>query len=119
METLMGYFSKSLRLLLIGQLLAWSAPLMAQHTMHGAAPTPAAPTAAPVAKQNLVTTAATAPDGSLWVVNMNAQGQLRILQSRDGGLQWLPERVLDTAQDKPAPAGESPVQLALVRVSKW
>ena len=108
----MPHFSKPLRLLLISQLFAWSAPLMAQHTMHGAGPTPAATPTVPLAKQNLVTTAATAPDGSLWVVNMNAQGQLRILQSRDGGQQWLAERVLDTAQDKPAPAGESPVQLA-------
>lgn len=85
---------------------AYATPTFAQHQHMPVTPQPTIP------KQNLVTTAGFAPDGSLWLINQNQQGQLRVLKSRDAGLNWEPEQILDLGEDKPGLSGESPAQLA-------
>jgi hypothetical protein len=53
-----------------------------------------------------------APDGTLWSLQLNAQGHLALHISRDDGRNWLPERVLDTGDDHIKTSGESPPKIA-------
>lgn len=94
-------------------LAAWigylSSSAQAQHQQHGAS---MAASAATAVKINLVSTAGFAPDGSLWLLNLNPQGKLRLLKSPDQGRSWGHERVLELGDDKPNPSGEAPAMLA-------
>lgn len=54
-----------------------------------------------------------APDGSLWLVGVNAQGQLFVQTTAPGDLQhWAAARVLDTQDDTVAADGESRPKMA-------
>lgn len=96
-------------LLLAGLIGYLSSAAQAQHLQHGAGMT--ATTQAPV-KLNLVSTAGFAPDGSLWLLNLNQQGKLRLLKSPDLGRSWGQEQVLQLGDDKPNLSGEAPAMLA-------
>lgn len=89
----------------------------ATHTLHAAAPAQAVPAAvpAPMAKSRpqLGSGVAFAPDGSLWLVGVNAQGQLFVQTAPPGDVQhWGAARVLDTQDDTIAADGESRPTLA-------
>lgn len=96
-------------LLLAGLSAGLSVPAQAQQQQHG---TSMAATTQAQVKLNLVSSAAFAPDGSLWLVNLNPQGKLRVVKSADQGLSWGAEQVLDLGNDKPNLSGEAPAKLA-------
>ena len=95
-------------------------PLMAQQN-HGAPQTsadaasgPVAPASKPVARKprpQLGIGVAFAPDGAVWMVGLNAQGQLVVQQSAPstgpGAPAWSEPRVLDTAGDPISADGEN------------
>ena len=58
-------------------------------------------------KVALATSAAFAPDGSLWMIGLNADKQLMVRTTLDEGAHWSDERVLDTGTDVIAADGEN------------
>lgn len=52
-----------------------------------------------------------APDGSLWVLQQDAQARLTLQVSQDDGNSWQAPRVLDTGSDTVKLSGESPPRL--------
>lgn len=52
-----------------------------------------------------------APDGSLWLLQQDAQARLTLQVSKDDGNSWQPARVLDTGSDTVKTSGESPPRL--------
>lgn len=52
-----------------------------------------------------------APDGSLWLLQQDAQARLTLQVSKDDGNSWQPARVLDTGSDTIKTSGESPPRL--------
>lgn len=86
-------------------------------TPHGASTaamaSPAANAARPAARKarpQLGTGVAFAPDGALWMVGLNTQGQLFVQEApvrADGAVQWTAPRVLDTAGDTISADGEN------------
>jgi hypothetical protein len=64
-------------------------------------------------RPQLATGAAIAPDGHLWVVGLNAQGQLFVQSTPlEGAWQWSPARILNTGADPIAADGESRPKIA-------
>jgi len=59
------------------------------------------------AKTSLATSAAFAPDGTLWMIGLNANKQLAVRTSADDGVSWGSERLLDTGTDVVAADGEN------------
>jgi hypothetical protein len=53
-----------------------------------------------------------APDGRLWLVGLDARGQLAVRASDDDGGSWGPERVLDTGADRIVAASQNRPQIA-------
>src|SRR4051812_31205498 len=58
-------------------------------------------------KSALATSAAFAPDGSLWMIGLNSNKQLVIRTSEDNGSHWGDERSLATGTDVVAADGEN------------
>ncbi|MES2163742.1 MAG: sialidase family protein [Pseudomonadota bacterium] len=52
-----------------------------------------------------------APDGTLWSVQLDAQGRLAVHRSADDGRHWLPPLLLDTAGDPIKTSGEGPPKI--------
>lgn len=101
-DTMKTHLTRRLALAGLGlAVAACSVAAQAQH-MHASAGKPAAPYVG----------AAFAPDGALWVLQVDAQDRLILRVSRDEGGSWQPERVLDTAGDRIKSGGESPARLA-------
>ncbi len=109
-------------LALLAFTLAWGTASAAEHTSPSpkastdavVAAAPAAPASKPMARKprsQLGSGAAYAPDGSLWLVGLNAQGQLFVQSAPATApaqpLQWSAPRVLDTEGDAISADGEN------------
>ncbi len=89
-----------------------SLPARAQHHAPADAQEKMAVTTPQAGKKGaLITGSAFAPDGSLWLVQLDEQGRLALQTSDDDGSNWLASRLLDTGSDRINLSGESPPKI--------
>jgi len=117
----MGLLSAFGAMVLGAAVLSCAVAVRAQHSEHttappgvAAVPPPAVAAVKPAMRKprpQLGTGLAFAPDGSLWLVGVNAQGRLYLqtatAQPGESGWQWGPQRLLDTTTDPVSADGEN------------